>query len=82
MGNGNTSKDGPYDEASTVKAKGGEVAVKGPDGVDITLTTSAAIETAERLFYAAAHARGQQISAEKDAKDRAQRRQPGSAPDL
>lgn len=47
-----------YDEASAVKAEEGEVAVKGPDQVNVKLTPEAAEETSDRLLEGAMIARG------------------------
>jgi len=52
---------GPYDEPSEVTAEEGEVLVNGPDGVAVSLTPEAADETSQRLLYAAAEAKGQQV---------------------
>lgn len=54
-----------YDEPSEVTANDGEVKIDGPDGVDVALTPDAAAETSDRLLYAAAKARGQQIAEDK-----------------
>jgi hypothetical protein len=48
-----------FDEATNVSAKGGEVILDGPDGVDVKLTPEAARETSTRLWDAAAKAKGQ-----------------------
>jgi hypothetical protein len=48
-----------YSEASDVRAKGGEVLVNGPDGVDVALTPEAAEETGNRLMENALEAAGQ-----------------------
>lgn len=69
----------PFDQPSSVQAKDGQVAVRGPDGVDVALTPLAAAETGERLIYAAAHARGQQIAAEQAVEERQKRH--GHCPD-
>lgn len=53
-----------YDEPSEVDAKGGTVVVDGPDSVDVRLTPDAAAETSDRLLFAAAKARGQQLQEE------------------
>lgn len=50
-----------YGEASQVAAENGSVEIDGPDGVDVTLTPEAAIETSDRLVYAAEKAKTQQI---------------------
>lgn len=48
-----------YDEASEVVAEEGQVLVDGPDGVAVTLTPEAALETSDKLLDAGAVARGQ-----------------------
>jgi hypothetical protein len=48
-----------YDDASEVAAKGGEVDVDGPDGVAVSLTPEAALETGHRLIEKGAEAAGQ-----------------------
>lgn len=48
-----------YDEASSVEADDGEVVVDGPDGVAVTLTPEAAIETSDRLLEKGMTAAGQ-----------------------
>jgi len=53
-----------YDEASEVEAEDGEVLVDGPDGVAVSLTPDAAIETSDRLLDGAMTARGQQLADE------------------
>lgn len=45
-----------FDEATKVSAKGGEVILDGPDGVDVKLTPEAARETSTRLWDGAAKA--------------------------
>jgi hypothetical protein len=50
-----------YDEATTVSAEDGNVVLDGPDGVDVVVTAEAAEETSDRLFQAAAEARGQKL---------------------
>ena len=52
-------KDQVYDEASKVAAKDGEVKVKGPDAVDVSLSPEAAIETGDRLAEEGVRAAGQ-----------------------
>ena len=51
--------DVTYDEPSNVDAEDGQVIVKGPDAVDVRMTTNAAEETSERLLEGALKARGQ-----------------------
>jgi hypothetical protein len=53
------AKDKVYDEATDVSAKGGEVMLDGPDGVDVKVTPEAAEQTAENLIDGAVMARGQ-----------------------
>jgi hypothetical protein len=50
--------DKVYDEPSGVEAEKGEVAVKGPDQVDVRLTPEAAEETSDRLLEGAMIATG------------------------
>lgn len=49
------------DTPSEAVAIEGEVVVDGPDGVAVTLTPEAAIETSERLLEAGVHAHGQNL---------------------
>ena len=53
-----------YDQATKVDAKEGIVILDGPDGVDVSMTPTAAEETAERLLEGAAKANGQMVWAE------------------
>jgi hypothetical protein len=48
-----------YEEPSDVNADNGEVIVDGPDGVAVTLTPEAALETSQRLLDAGLEAAGQ-----------------------
>lgn len=57
MGDHNKS----YDEPSEVVAKDGDVVVDGPDGVDVKLTPTAAVETSDRLLEAGIEAQGQRL---------------------
>ena len=50
---------GAYVTPSEVEAEEGLVSVDGPDGVAVTLTPDAAIETSERLLQAGSVAKGQ-----------------------
>jgi hypothetical protein len=59
-----------YDEASSVNANEGNVKVDGPDGVSVTLTPDAAIETSDRLHEAGVEANGQRVLSEKAYRDR------------
>lgn len=49
-----------HDQPSEVEAQEGEVLVNGPDGVSISLTPEAALETSDRLVEGAIRAKGQQ----------------------
>jgi hypothetical protein len=51
-----------HDEPSEVDADEGQVLVDGPDGVSVSLTPEAALETSDRLFEGAVRAKGQQAS--------------------
>ena len=64
----------PHDTPSDVSAQEGEVLVEGPDGVAVSLTPDAAIETADRLHSAGAQAHGQVLV------EQIRKRRPG-APD-
>jgi hypothetical protein len=48
-----------HDEPSEVQADEGEVLVDGPNGVSVSLTPEAALETSERLVDGAIKAKGQ-----------------------
>lgn len=50
-----------YDTPSQVVAKDGKVVVDGPDGVAVTLTPDAAIETSHRLLDGGVTAQGQDV---------------------
>jgi hypothetical protein len=58
-----------HDTPSEVSAEEGEVIVDGPDGVAVSLTPDAAIETSERLRHGGKAARDQQATGEKRRKD-------------
>ena len=60
-----TMKDKPYDKPSGVTAAGGEVHLDGPDGVDVSMTPEAALETSDRLLSRGLKAQGQMVEAEK-----------------
>jgi hypothetical protein len=51
-----------YDVPSEVAAEDGAVIVDGPNGVAVSLTPDAALETSDRLLNGALEARGQQIN--------------------
>ena len=57
--------EGAYDTPSEVAAQEGEVIVDGPDGVAVSLTPEAALETSDRLLRGGLAARGQQIEAQR-----------------
>ena len=63
-----------HDEPSTVTAEHGQVLVDGPDGVAVSLTPDAAVETSDRLLEAAVEARGQDLAATRAEKERAARK--------
>ena len=58
--------DKTYDEPSSVEAEDGDVVVDGPDGVAVSLTPEAAIETSDRLLEAGLTAQGQRVHKRKD----------------
>jgi hypothetical protein len=60
-----------YDEPGKVTVQGGEVRLEGPDGVDVSLTPYAAIETSDRLLEAGMTAQGRRIMAERQKPDHA-----------
>ena len=55
-----------HDEPSRVAAEDGTVIVDGPDGVAVSLTPEAAIETSDRLLQAGTHAHGQNLQKQQD----------------
>ena len=63
-----------HDEASTVTAENGQVLVDGPDGVAVSLTPDAAVETSDRLLDAAVEAQGQILIDAQAEKERAARK--------
>lgn len=63
-----------HDEPSTVTADHGQVLVDGPDGVAVSLTPDAAVETSDRLLDAATEAQGQILIEAQAEKERATRK--------
>ena len=59
---GGMGDDKTYTEPSKVTAKDGDIAVDGPDGVDVKFSPEAALETSGRLLGAATKAQGQRVS--------------------
>lgn len=55
----------PYDKPTKVTAENGEVHLEGPDGVDVSMTPEAALETSDRLLSGGLTAQGQKVEAEK-----------------
>jgi hypothetical protein len=70
----------PWDEPSKVGAEEGAVVVDGPDGVAITLTPDAAIETSERLLEGGLMAQGQRVAKRNEAERAAGGRGAPAAP--
>ena len=53
-----------YDEPTRVDAQDGTVVLDGPDGVAVSMTPDAALETSDRLLFGAAQAMGQRVQEE------------------
>jgi hypothetical protein len=66
--------DRVHNEPSDVTAEEGEVIVEGPDGVNVSLTPDAAVETSDRLLKGGMEANGQRVAAEREAQRRAEMR--------
>ncbi len=64
--------DKVYDEPSEVTALEGDVIVEGPDGVNVSLTPDAAVETSDRLLKGGMHANGQRVAAARRVERRAE----------
>jgi hypothetical protein len=63
-----------YDKPSDVAAEKGEVMMDGPNGVCVSLTPDAAIETSDRLLEGGMKAQGQVVAARSDAVSRSRAR--------
>jgi hypothetical protein len=57
----------PHNEPSDVIAEKGEVMMDGPDGLAVSFTPDAALETSERLLLGGLQAHGQRIEAKRRA---------------
>jgi hypothetical protein len=57
--------DKVYSEPSEVAAEQGKVVVDGPDGVAVTITPDAAVETSHRLLESGLEAQGQWVNQER-----------------
>jgi hypothetical protein len=62
-----------YDEPSDVGAEEGEVTVTGPDGVAVSLTPDAAVETGNRLIEAGIEGTGQRVRSESESRSKRER---------
>jgi hypothetical protein len=51
-----------YDEPAKVSAGDGRVVLSGPDGVAVSMTPEAAVETSDRLLQGAAEANGLRLA--------------------
>ena len=59
-----------HKDPSTVAAEEGDVIVDGPDGVAVTLTPEAAIETSNRLLDSGLEAQGQRVARRRQPRER------------
>jgi hypothetical protein len=59
--------DRTYDTPSEVSAEDGGVIVEGPDGVAVSLTPDAALETSQRLLVGGLTAQGQRVESRRKA---------------
>ena len=53
----------PENRPGEVTAEEGQVMIDGPDGVAVSMTPDAALETAERLFQGGLKGKGQEVVA-------------------
>jgi hypothetical protein len=60
--------DRTYGTPSEVVAEAGEVIVDGPDGVAVSLTPDAALETSQRLLEGGLMAQGQRVNGRRRAR--------------
>lgn len=60
-----------HDDPSEVAAEDGQVVVDGPDGVALTLTPDAAVETSHRLLEGGLMAQGQKARRKRRGADKA-----------
>ena len=58
-----------HNRPSEVVAEKGVVMVDGPDGVAVTFTPEAAVETSERLFEGGIEAHGQRLKGDQPAEE-------------
>jgi hypothetical protein len=59
-----------HDTPSDVDSEEGEVIVEGPDGVAVSFTPDAAVETSDRLLNGGMKANGQLVQTEREAERR------------
>lgn len=63
-----------YTKATDVSVKDGVVHLDGPDGVDVSMTPDAAVETSDRLHEAGVQAHGEQVEKKRVEDERRARR--------